>query len=98
MVDFGCEQEKEIRASIYLMGSFQDKEMPNDIDLIIVYENYNFEALREIKKYISTALKVQYSLPTHFTTLSMNEYLEMKELHAEKHQIIFDYNCMRYKK
>jgi predicted nucleotidyltransferase len=94
MTDSALELEQEIEASVILMGSFQDAKKANDIDLIIIYKKYDRVALRKIKELISIELKHEFGLPIHFTTLSYSEYIEMEKLHAERHQIIFDANCL----
>lgn len=88
--------EKKIEASIYLMGSFQDSVEANDIDLIIVYREYDFQALRKIKSSIERSLSGEFGLPIHFTTLSDCEYLEVENIRSERHQIIFDVKNVRY--
>lgn len=92
MTDSAVELEREIEASVILMGSFQDTETANDIDLIIIYDKYDFKALRKIKELISITLNHEFGLPIHYTTLSNSEYFEMEKLHVEKHQILFAAN------
>ena len=91
MINDAYDLEDCVRTKIILMGSFQFTKLVNDIDLIIVYEISDYIALKKIKKIISNALYNTFGLPVHYTTLSKNEYIAMKHLHMEKHQIIFDY-------
>lgn len=89
MKQSGLDLQKEVEASIILMGSFQYSDIANDIDLIIVYNNYDFEALKKLKQMIANMLSNEFYLPIHFTTLSNKEYIETKKLHKEKHTFIF---------
>lgn len=87
--------ERTVKASVILMGSFQYTKSANDIDLIIVYENADYAALKKIKNFITSALYSEFGLPVHYTTLSQNEYAEMGQLHIEKHQIIFNIKSIK---
>ena len=82
--------EGDGRVSVILMGSFQFSKEANDIDLILVYENISFTTLTAIKRLIAQKLLEEFDLLTHYTTLSKREYREMKQLHEEKHLMIFD--------
>ena len=81
--------EDSVKVSIILLGSFQYGNLANDIDLIVVYENADYVALKKLKSIITKVLKQEFGLPVHYTTLSQNEYSEMEQLHIEEHQIIF---------
>lgn len=85
--------EKKLNASIILIGSFQDTKKANDIDLIVLYEKYDFFALRKLKDLIAIALNCEFSLPIHYTTLSYKEYSQMEQLQVEKHRIIYATTC-----
>lgn len=85
--------EKIINASIILIGSFQDTRKANDIDLIILYQKYDFFALRKLKNLIAIALDCEFGLPIHYTTLSYKEYFQMEQLQVEKHRIVYAANC-----
>lgn len=66
--------------SIYLFGSFINKDQANDIDILITYDllnlDTNYQLILSIKRMIGTILELQYGLPVHFTTLSYNELQE----------------------
>lgn len=87
--------EDNVKASVILMGSFQFTNLANDIDLIIVYQIANYGDLKKIKRVITKALDDEFGLPVHYTTLSLNEYADMEQLHKEKHQIIFNANSIK---
>lgn len=66
--------------SIYLFGSILDNnKIPNDIDLLLIYEKNSIQLLDELKK-ISVILEERYELPIDFTILSTNEAKEVKFL------------------
>jgi hypothetical protein len=55
---------------IYVFGSCLLKDNPQDIDIVLVYEDQNLKILQTIKNQIT------YELPFHFTFLNS---LEMQE-------------------
>lgn len=75
--------------SIVLMGSFQYREKVNDIDILIIYEKYNYDFLKNIKKTISENILSVFKIPVDFTTLSIEEYFQMKKLHEENLTLLF---------
>ena len=93
MIGSGKAYEKKVKASIILIGSFQNTKKANDIDLIIIYEKYDSAALRELKNLIAIALNEEFELPIHYTTLSYKEYIQMEQLQAEKHKIVYTTMC-----
>lgn len=75
--------------SIVLMGSFQYREKVNDIDILIIYEKYDYDSLKNIKKIISENILSVFKIPIDFTTLSIEEYFQMKKLHEENLTLLF---------
>lgn len=80
-----------VKVSVILMGSFQDKIDANDIDLIFIYENNDFDALKELKCKLANAVYDRFLIPVHYTTLSLREFKQMKKLHVERHRWIYKY-------
>ena len=70
------------------MGSFQFEKTANDIDLILVYKNADYVAIKKLKGLITETLTNEFGLPVHYTTLSQNEYAEMEQLRLERQQIV----------
>lgn len=89
MTDSGEEYERIVNSSIILIGSFQNSKNANDIDLIIIYEKYDFVALRALKNIIAVSLNHAFGLPVHYTTLSYKEYFQAQKLHVEKHRLVY---------
>ncbi len=89
MTEAARDLEGSVRVSIILMGSFQSSMEVNDIDLILVYDKLNISKLKELKMRLANSIYEHYKIPVHYTTLSMNEYMEMTQLHAEKHICIY---------
>lgn len=70
----------ELFTQVYLFGSVaQNKEFPNDIDLLLVYDKYSSEIQSE-KDYIYSFLKKILNLHVDLTILSQEELLETKLL------------------
>ncbi|WP_193210163.1 nucleotidyltransferase domain-containing protein [Aliarcobacter butzleri] len=70
----------ELFAQVYLFGSVaQNKEFPNDIDLLLVYDKYSSKIQSE-KDYIYSFLKKILNLHVDLVVLSENELLETKIL------------------
>ena len=70
----------ELFTQVYLFGSIaQNKEFPNDIDLLLVYDKYSNEIQSE-KDYIYSFLKKILNLHVDLTILSQEELLETKLL------------------
>ena len=81
--------EQSNNISIVLMGSFQYKEEANDIDILVIYEKYNYIYLKNIKKIISESIYNVFKIKVDFITLSMEEYFQMEKLHVENQILIF---------
>ena len=81
--------EEKISVKVILMGSFQFQKTANDIDLILVYKNADYAAIKKLKGLITEALTNEFGLPVHYTTLSQNEYAEMGQLSLERQQVIY---------
>lgn len=81
--------EQRNNISIVLMGSFQYKEEANDIDIIVIYEKYNYIYLKNIKRIISESIYNVFKIKVDFITLSMEEYFQMEKLHVENQILIF---------
>ena len=70
----------ELFTQVYLFGSVaQNKEFPNDIDLLLVYDKYSNEIQSE-KDYIYSFLKKILNLHVDLTILSQEELFETKLL------------------
>ena len=70
----------ELFTQVYLFGSVaQNKEFPNDIDLLLVYDKYSSEIQSE-KDYIYSFLKKILNLHVDLTILSQEELFETKLL------------------
>lgn len=70
----------QLFTEVYLFGSvIQNKEFPNDIDLLLVYDKYSSEIQSE-KDYIYSFLKKILNLHVDLVVLSENELLETKIL------------------
>ncbi len=70
----------ELFTQVYLFGSVaQNKEFPNDIDLLLVYDKYSSKIQSE-KDYIYSFLKKILNLHVDLVVLSENELLETKIL------------------
>ena len=89
--------ECAIRVSIVLIGSFQNSKEVNDIDLILIYDKFNMNELRELKIRLANSIYDHYKIPIHYTTLSAKEYKEMTQLHEEKHICIYKGKAMAMK-
>lgn len=81
--------EQRNNISIVLMGSFQYKEEANDIDILVIYEKYNYVYLKNIKRIISESIYNVFKIRVDFITLSMEEYFQMEKLHVENQILIF---------
>lgn len=81
--------EQRNNISIVLMGSFQYREEVNDIDILLIYEKYNYVYLKNIKRIISESIYNVFKTKVDFITLSMEEYFQMKKLHVENQILIF---------
>lgn len=90
MTETAQNSESSVRVSIVLMGSFQSSIEVNDIDLILIYDKLNIRKLRELKMRLANSIYEHYKIPVHYTTLSMKEYNEMTQLHAEKHIFVYE--------
>lgn len=90
MTETAQDLESSIRVSIVLMGSFQSSIEVNDIDLILIYDKLNIRKLKELKIRLANSIYERYKIPVHYTTLSMKEYKEMTQLHAEKHICVYE--------
>lgn len=70
----------QLFTQVYLFGSVvQNKEFPNDIDLLLVYGKYSDEIQSE-KDYICSILEKKLYLSVDLTILSDEELLETKFL------------------
>ena len=89
--------EDSISVSIVLIGSFQSSSEVNDIDLILIYSKLDIIKLKELKMRLANSIYEYYKIPVHYTTLSVKEYKEMTQLHAEKHICIYEAKMMSIK-
>lgn len=65
---------------VVLFGSFLNKDKYNDIDILLVYKDIPFSSVKELKSKIFLALQDEFTVPVHFTTLRLEEYLADLEL------------------
>lgn len=97
MTEDAQDLECDIRVSIILIGSFQSSKEVNDIDLILIYDKFNMNKLKELKIRLANSIYDHYKVPLHYTTLSAKEYNEMTQLHEEKHMCIYEGKAMSMK-
>lgn len=64
---------------VYIFGSSINNEHPNDIDLLLIYEDYK-DVLQNEKNYISLFLEKLLKLPIDITILSEKELKETRFL------------------
>ena len=82
--------EESVNADVYLMGSFLYSEYANDIDLVLVYRNANYNNIKKLKSLLAEAIYKTFHISVHYTTLSKREYEEMKDLRLEKHCVLYE--------
>lgn len=82
--------EASVKVDIMLMGSFQYTSEANDIDLVFVYRNADYDNVKKLKDILATAVFETFKIPVHYTTLSRDEYEQMMELQQEKHLVLFE--------
>ena len=67
-------------SEVYLFGSIlDDSKIPNDIDILLIYEKYSENILNKIKQ-ISYLIEKDCGLPVDLTVLSVEEEKEVKFL------------------
>lgn len=75
-------------AQTYLFGSILTSEIPNDVDILLVYWEFSekiFMEKQKIRLFINQLLAVD--IPIDFTTLSNKELLETKFLIRISHYL-----------
>ena len=92
MTEQALDLEESVNADVFLMGSFQYTEDANDIDLILVYKKSNYDEIKRLKDFLAEVIYESFNIQVHYTTLSENEYEEMKALRQEKQCALFEYN------
>lgn len=72
-------------ASVYLFGSILDvNKVPNDIDILLVYEKYSFQIKSDLT-IICSLLENEFGIPVDLTTLSIAEEKDIGFLHKINH-------------
>lgn len=66
---------------IILFGSFLSRDTYNDIDILIIFDDVPYTIVKRFREEIAYSLQAVFNVPTHFTTLSLNEYNYDKRLH-----------------
>lgn len=82
--------EKNLEIKIFAFGSFVCGEQYSDIDILLVYGNIEYSQVKDVKRRISDGLQKEYFVPVHFTTLSVEECLEIDIDRYGKRKLLYD--------
>ena len=62
---------------VYLFGSILYSDLPNDVDVLLIYEDWKLPQIHRGKKEVAKVLSKPFNdLPLDFTTLSYTELAE----------------------
>lgn len=63
----------------------------NDIDILVVYSNLSFDIIKDLKRNISISLQREFLKPVHFTTLSLKELQNIKNIKLEHMHLVVSF-------
>jgi predicted nucleotidyltransferase len=80
----------DLRVKVYVFGSFLHAENYNDIDILIIYDDIDFNDVKKLKNDIIGELEREFEKPVHFLTLLTEEIAQIGIDEYGEHVLLYD--------